>query len=83
MSNDEIKELVQIFIESGVAELELKRGENSLRLRQKLWSGAHHGAGVSPHDGPGATRPGGPAGPTGDHLRRAGPCGRPGGTRAI
>ncbi len=34
MSNDQIKELIQIFIESGVGEMEVKRGENSLRLRK-------------------------------------------------
>ena len=34
MTIDEIKELLQIFNESGVAELELQRGENRLRLRR-------------------------------------------------
>jgi acetyl-CoA carboxylase biotin carboxyl carrier protein len=34
MTIDEIKELLQIFNESGVAELELQRGENRLRIRR-------------------------------------------------
>ena len=33
MTNEEIKELLQIFNESGVAEMEVQRGENRLRLR--------------------------------------------------
>jgi len=34
MTNHEIKELLQIFDESGVAEMEVQRGENRLRLRR-------------------------------------------------
>jgi acetyl-CoA carboxylase biotin carboxyl carrier protein len=34
MTTEEIKELIQIFNESGVAEMELQRGENRLRLRR-------------------------------------------------
>jgi len=34
MTNPEIKELLQIFDESGVAEMEVQRGENRLRLRR-------------------------------------------------
>src|SRR5579872_1843689 len=34
MTNKEIKELLQIFEESGVAEMEVQRGENRLRLRR-------------------------------------------------
>ena len=34
MTNQEIKELLQIFDESGVAEMEVQRGENRLRLRR-------------------------------------------------
>jgi acetyl-CoA carboxylase biotin carboxyl carrier protein len=34
MTIDEIKELLQIFNESGVAEFELQRGDNRLRLRR-------------------------------------------------
>ena len=36
MSNDDIKDLIQIFIDSGVAEMEVRRGENSLRLRRNF-----------------------------------------------
>ncbi len=34
MTIDEIKELIQLFNESGVAEIEVQRGENRLRLRR-------------------------------------------------
>ena len=34
MSNEEIKELLRIFVESGVTEMEVKRGENSLRVHR-------------------------------------------------
>jgi acetyl-CoA carboxylase biotin carboxyl carrier protein len=36
MTNKEIKELLQIFDESGIAEMEVQRGENRLRLRRAL-----------------------------------------------
>ena len=39
MTNEEIKQLLEIFLESGVAEMELQRGENRLRLRR---AGAEH-----------------------------------------
>jgi acetyl-CoA carboxylase biotin carboxyl carrier protein len=34
MNSNEIKELIQIFNESGVAEMEVQRGEDRLRLRR-------------------------------------------------
>src|ERR1700680_3246886 len=34
MTIEEIKELLQVFLESGVAELELQRGDNRLRLKR-------------------------------------------------
>jgi acetyl-CoA carboxylase biotin carboxyl carrier protein len=34
MTNQEIQELLQIFADSGVAEMEVQRGENRLRLRR-------------------------------------------------
>ncbi len=34
MTNDEIKELLQIFNESGVGELEVQRGEDRLRIKR-------------------------------------------------
>ncbi len=34
MSNDEIKELIQLVTESGIAELEVQRGDNRVRIRR-------------------------------------------------
>ncbi len=39
MTNGDIKDLIEIFVESGVAEMEIKRGENSLRLRRSFGQG--------------------------------------------
>lgn len=36
MSNEEIKELIQLVVESGIAELELQRGEDRVRIRRTL-----------------------------------------------
>jgi acetyl-CoA carboxylase biotin carboxyl carrier protein len=36
MSNEEIRDLVQLVIESGVAEIEVQRGENRVRIRRTL-----------------------------------------------
>jgi len=36
MSNDEIRELVQLVIDSGVAEIEVQRGENRVRIRRTV-----------------------------------------------
>jgi acetyl-CoA carboxylase biotin carboxyl carrier protein len=36
MSNDEIKELIQLVVESGIAELEVQRGEDRVRIRRTL-----------------------------------------------
>ena len=38
MSNEEIRDLVQLVIESGVAEIEVQRGENRVRIRRTLGS---------------------------------------------
>jgi acetyl-CoA carboxylase biotin carboxyl carrier protein len=38
MSNEEIRDLVQLVIESGVAELEVQRGEDRVRIRRTLGS---------------------------------------------
>ena len=40
MSNDEIKELIQLVVESGIAELELRRGDERVRIRRTLESSA-------------------------------------------
>lgn len=47
MSNDEIRELVQLVIESGVAEIEVQRGENRVRIRRTV--GSRHEVSVPPH----------------------------------
>jgi acetyl-CoA carboxylase biotin carboxyl carrier protein len=36
MSNDEIKELIQLVVQSGIAELELQRGDVRVRIRRTL-----------------------------------------------
>src|SRR5579862_5607599 len=36
MSNDEIRELIQLVVESGIAELEIERGEERVRIRSTL-----------------------------------------------
>src|ERR1700687_4840326 len=36
MNIDEIKELVQLVIDTGIAEIEVKRGEDSVRIRRSL-----------------------------------------------
>ena len=38
MSNEEIRDLVQLVIDSGVAEIEVQRGENRVRIRRTLGS---------------------------------------------
>jgi acetyl-CoA carboxylase biotin carboxyl carrier protein len=38
MSNDEIKELIQLVVDSGIAELELERGGDRVRIRRTLES---------------------------------------------
>ena len=36
MSNNEIRELIQLVVESGIAELEVQRGEDRVRIRRGL-----------------------------------------------
>ena len=36
MSNDEIRELIRLAEEMGVAELEVQRGENRVRIRKSF-----------------------------------------------
>jgi acetyl-CoA carboxylase biotin carboxyl carrier protein len=40
MTNDEIRELIQLAMETGVAELEVQRGENRVRIRTRFGSDA-------------------------------------------
>ncbi len=42
MTVDEIRELIQLAHETGVAELEVQRGENRVRIRLSFASEAHH-----------------------------------------
>src|SRR5579863_3202631 len=55
MSNEEIRDLVQLVIESGVAEIEVQRGDNRVRIRRVVGSrhevtvpGSMMAAGASP-----------------------------------
>jgi acetyl-CoA carboxylase biotin carboxyl carrier protein len=41
MSNDEIKELIQLVMDSGIAELELQRGDNRVRIRRSMGGAMH------------------------------------------
>jgi acetyl-CoA carboxylase biotin carboxyl carrier protein len=36
VTNDEIREIIHIFAESGMAEIEVKRGDNSVRIRRYM-----------------------------------------------
>ena len=62
MTVDEIKELIQVVNESGIAELEVQRGENRVRIRRSISpvqeyvaSGAPVAAPLAAHVAPGAT----------------------------
>ena|SRR5579864_73737 len=46
MSNEEIRDLVQLVIESGVAEIEVQRGENRVRIRRTV--GGRHEVTIPP-----------------------------------
>lgn len=70
MTIEEIKELIEIFNESGVAELELQRGENRLRLRRAgtaqefvVGTGPLVSAGAAPMAGTGPVTQGQPSAP--------------------
>ena len=41
MTNEEIRELIQLVMDSGVAELEVQRGENRVRIRRAVAPGDH------------------------------------------
>jgi acetyl-CoA carboxylase biotin carboxyl carrier protein len=62
MSNEEIRELLQIFNESGVGELELQRGQDRLRIRRSgeglsSFSFAPGSGSVPPGNEPAASAP--------------------------
>ena len=73
MNSDEIKELIQIFNESGVAEMEVQRGENRLRLRrgptaqELVVPMAAHAPAPAPHATP-AVPPAKPSAPEPNHT---------------
>ena len=60
MTIEEIKELITVFNESGVAEMEVHRGGNSLRLKR---AGANHEVVIPVNSGPAAAAGHANAGP--------------------
>lgn len=74
MNSDEIKELIQIFDESGVAEMEVQRGENRLRLRrgptaqELVVPVAAHAPAPAPHATPVAATSAKPSAPEPNHT---------------
>jgi acetyl-CoA carboxylase biotin carboxyl carrier protein len=81
MTIDEIKELVQLVIDTGIAEIEVKRGEDSVRIRRSLRPsqldivlphGTEHAqatvAAAPGTAGPHASEPAQPAALAGPHL---------------
>jgi acetyl-CoA carboxylase biotin carboxyl carrier protein len=70
MSNDEIKELIQLVVESGIAELELQRGEDRVRIRRTVDSPA-----APPVSAPAAVVEAAPAAipaaASGDHIQKS------------
>jgi acetyl-CoA carboxylase biotin carboxyl carrier protein len=61
MTLDEIRELIQLVSETGVAELELQRGENRVRIRRATAEPAHEQVYLAPAPAAAAaTAPGAP-----------------------
>jgi acetyl-CoA carboxylase biotin carboxyl carrier protein len=52
MTADEIRELIQLAVDSGIAELEVQRGENRVRIRRALPSGQEIPITVAPQSAP-------------------------------
>src|SRR5579884_2648542 len=52
MTNEEIRELIQMVVDSGVAEIEVQRGENRVRIRRMV-KGCPEAAPVHVHAHPG------------------------------
>ena len=63
MTLDEIRELIHLASETGVAELEVQRGENRVRIRLSFGSEAQHSPSPLYHSDPQVRPSGGP--PTG------------------
>jgi len=71
MSNDEIKELIQLVLESGIAELELQRGEDRVRIRRTIESPVAASAPamiVETGQPSAALSPASPASPADEHI---------------
>jgi acetyl-CoA carboxylase biotin carboxyl carrier protein len=67
----EIRELIQLVSETGVAELELQRGENRVRIRRTVENGVREvvlPAGLQPAPNPPATAPEPPEPPAPAHV---------------
>ncbi len=69
MNIDEIRELIALANESGVAELEVQRGENRVRIRRAAFSstqefGASHASAASPTATPHVSAPAASAAPS-------------------
>lgn len=78
MSNDEIRELIQLVVESGIAELELERGGDRVRIRRTLEGSAAASAPVAsaaPHMetmlAASATAPAAPAPASNDYIQKS------------
>jgi acetyl-CoA carboxylase biotin carboxyl carrier protein len=62
MTNEEIRELIQLVMDTGVAELEVQRGENRVRIRRAVASAqeisipAGPGVAQAPVSGPGTAQ---------------------------
>ncbi|MGC2659593.1 MAG: acetyl-CoA carboxylase biotin carboxyl carrier protein [Bryobacteraceae bacterium] len=63
MTTDEIKELIRVVLETGINELEVRRGENSVRIRQSAQgSSQEYIVGPVPAPNPLAATTGAPGG---------------------
>jgi len=75
MSHDEIKALIQLVVESGIAELEVERGEDRVRIRRALEPGSATGNVSAPAPVIETARfaPSSPAPPpaSGDHIQKS------------
>ena len=68
MSNDEIKELIQLVVESGIAELEVQRGEDRVRIRRTVESAATASAPAALVETAQSAPAAGPAPATNEHI---------------
>ncbi|HTR36841.1 MAG TPA: acetyl-CoA carboxylase biotin carboxyl carrier protein [Bryobacteraceae bacterium] len=72
MSNDEIRELIQLVRETGIAELEVQRGENRVRIRSGSTTSEHVVVPYAPAAAPPPLRPEAAPEPAGnDHIQKS------------